>query len=135
MKSEITKKYSKLNIIFTILSWFLCFGTAAFLIVYAVITGNQGGEEASVKFTEIVGPAVYGYLLSLLPMIVLAIIAKDKVKPVVWMIDVVMGNFLLGAVAMYTIFGLWLADNYIVSPLKLRFRQQRLINTEIDKRS
>ena len=124
-----TKKFKKLDIIFHILSWVLCFGTAAFLVILKVC-----GAEEGTPLKETIGSVVYGWLISNIPLVALSIIVKDKIRPVVWMVDVIMSNIVFGGIAIYIVFGIWLLDEYIISPLARSFHNKYVINKEIDRR-
>ena len=124
-----TKKFKKLDIIFHILSWVLCFGTAAFLVLLKVV-----GAEAGTPLKETLGTVVYGWLVSNVPLVALSIIVKDKIRPVVWMVDVIMSNIVFGGIAIYIVFGIWVIDEYVISPLARSFHNKYVINKEIDRR-
>ena len=130
MKSERTKKCKSLATLFTVISWFLCFGLA---IVY-VIVFVTGMDPAQPSIKEKLGIVIYGIGLSLIPMLVLAILVKDKVRPTVWMLDVILANYLFGSVVMYVTFGIWVLDEYVIGPLGRHYRQLYTINKEIDRR-
>ena len=134
MKTERTIKCKKLGILFTILSWLLCFGLAVgFVIAFVAMNGSGGGED-SATMEEKFGTIIYGFGLSLIPMLVLAIIVKDKIRPTVWMIDVILANYLFGSWLMYVVFAIWLIDQYVIGPLGKHYRQLYTINKEIDRR-
>ena len=130
MKTEYTKKCKNLSILFKVLNWILCFGIAAATII-AFLAGHQGDGMMKEK----IGTVIYGIGLSLIPMLVLAIVVKDKIRPTVWMLDIILTNYLFGSVAMYTTFGIWIISEYIISPLAKRYSSLYLINREIDKRN
>ena len=124
-----TKKFKNLDIIFHILSWVLCFGTAAFLVLLKVV-----GAEAGTPLKETIGSVLYGWLVSNIPLVALSIIVKDKIRPVCWMVDVIMSNIVFGGIAIYIVFGLWVIDEYVISPLARSFHNKYVINKEIDRR-
>ena len=124
-----TKKFKKLDIIFHILSWVLCFGTAAFLVLLKVC-----GAEEGTPLKETIGSVVYGWLVSNIPLVALSIIVKDKIRPVCWMVDVIMSNIVFGGIAIYIVFGIWVVDEYVISPLARSFHDKYVINKEIDIR-
>lgn len=124
-----TKKFKNLDIIFHILSWVLCFGTAAFLVLLKVC-----GAEAGTPLKETIGSVVYGWLVSNIPLVALSIIVKDKIRPVCWMVDVIMSNIVFGGIAIYIVFGIWLVDEYVISPLARSFHNKYVINKEMDRR-
>ena len=130
MKSERTKKCKRLATLFTVISWFLCFGLA---IVYVIVFAT-GMDPAQPSIKEKLGVVIYGIGLSLIPMLVLAILVKDKVRPTVWMLDVILANYLFGSVVMYVTFGIWVLDEYVIGTLGRHYRQLYTINKEIDRR-
>lgn len=128
--TERTKKCKKLGITFTIIDWLLCFGLAiGFIIVFL-----SGMEPSNETMKEKFGTIIYGFGLSLIPMIVLAIIVKDKIRPTIWMVDVILANYLFGSWMMYITFGIWLISEYIIGPLAKHYRYLHTINKEIDRR-
>lgn len=134
MKTERTIKCKKLGILFTILSWLLCFGLAVgFVIAFVAMNGSGSGED-SATMEEKFGTIIYGFGLSLIPMLVLAIIVKDKIRPTVWMIDIILANYLFGSWMMYIVFAIWVIDQYVIAPLGKHYRQLYTINKEIDRR-
>lgn len=134
MKTERTIKCKRLGILFTVLSWILCFGLAiAFIIAFLAMNGNGNGEQSE-TMKEKFGTIVYGFGLSLIPMLVLSIIVKDKIRPTVWMIDVILANYLFGSWLMYVVFAIWIIDQYVIGPLGKHYRQLYTINKEIDRR-
>lgn len=134
MKTERTTKCKKLGILFTILSWLLCFGLAVgFVIAFVAMNGGGSGED-SATMEEKFGTIIYGFGLSLIPMLVLAIVVKDKIRPTVWMIDIILANYLFGSWMMYIVFAIWVIDQYVIAPLGKHYRQLYTINKEIDRR-
>ena len=134
MKTERTIKCKKLGILFTILSWLLCFGLAVGFVIAFVAMNGSGGGENSATLEEKFGTIIYGFGLSLIPMLVLAVIVKDKIRPTVWMIDIILANYLFGSWMMYIVFAIWVIDQYVIDPLGKHYRQLYTINKEIDRR-
>lgn len=130
MKSERTIKCKNLARLFAVISWFLCFGLA---IIYVIVFA-AGMDPAEPSIKEKLGIVIYGIGLSLIPMVVLAILVKDKIRPTVWMVDVILANYLFGSVVMYVTFGIWLLDEYVIEPLKRHYKTLYTINKEIDRR-
>jgi len=95
---------------------------------------GSGNGEQSETMKEKFGTIIYGFGLSLIPMLVLSIIVKDKIRPTVWMIDVILANYLFGSWLMYVVFAIWLIDQYVIGPLGKHYRQLYTINKEIDRR-
>lgn len=134
MKTERTIKCKKLGILFTILSWLLCFGLAVGFVIAFVAMNGSGSGENSATMEEKFGTIIYGFGLSLIPMLVLAIVVKDKIRPTVWMIDIILANYLFGSWMMYIVFAIWVIDQYVIAPLGKHYRQLYTINKEIDRR-
>lgn len=134
MKSNRTKTSKRAYKFCAMLSWMLCFGTTAFLIVFMLTGKKTDGNGSSLKITDIIGSAVYSFILTNIPLIVLSIVVKDKIKPLIWMMNVIMANVVFGSVAIYIIFAIWLAETYIITPLKDKYKRRWEINREIDLR-
>ena len=134
MKTERTIKCKRLGILFTALSWVLCFGLAGAFVIACLAMNGSGNGEQSETMKEKFGTIIYGFGLSLIPMLVLSIIVKDKIRPTVWMIDVILANYLFGSWLMYVVFAIWLIDQYVIGPLGKHYRQLYTINKEIDRR-
>lgn len=130
-ESKVTKQYKHKAILFTIFSWVTAFAIAIGLIIYGLSVRWTGNGEMMEKFQTIIG--LIG--TSLIACIVLAIIVKDKIKPIVWMIDIILSAYLFEDYVMYIVFGIWFIDTYIVNPLARYYRSKHSINKEIDKRT
>ena len=128
--TDTTKKYRKKAVGYTATSWVLVWVIAAFLIIYglATTTGNPAIREQ-------VGTIVYGMGMSLLPVAVLAIIVKDRIKPVLWTLNIILTAYVFGAGAMYVCAAIWAIDTYLISLLAAYYRGKYSINVEIDKRT
>lgn len=108
----------------------MCFGLAVGLII--VFASGIEPDDETLK--EKLGTIIYGIGLSLIPIIVLAVLVKDKIRPTVWMIDIILSNYLFGSAIMYVTFAIWLVSEYVVGPLARYYRQLYVINKEIDRR-
>lgn len=129
MKSKRTKKTKTVAVWLTILNWLLCFGTC---ITYIIIFGATRNTETS--FEDKFGTIITSFMIGILPFITILLLVKNKVKPLVWMIDIILAQYLFGSAALYLTFGIWIVDEYIISPLSSRYRNLHTINKEIDKR-
>lgn len=123
-----TKKYKWGRLLY-ILNWILCFGTLAGFII-SCMAGAKGDESLKEKL----GTVVYSFGVSLIPMIVIAVLVKDKIRPCAWMVDIVLANYLYGSIGMYIVLGIWVIGEYVCVPLSKRFQVLYLSNREIDKR-
>ena len=126
-----TKKCKATRNILGILSWLLCFGAAAFFIIFAFASGMIGAGGSLVTK---MGTVLYGFMLSILPLVTIAVIVKNKVKPLVFTADVIVANVIFGTVGLYTMFMVWLLDTYVITPLYNKYKEKYAINKEIDKR-
>lgn len=133
-KSKRTVDCKKVALAMYILNWVLCFGLAIALVIAFLITKDQAPTEDQETLQEKLGTIIYGIGLSLIPMVVLAIIVKDKIRPTVWMIDIILANYLFGEIAMYIVFAIWLVSEYVVGPVGKHYKSLYTINKEIDRR-
>lgn len=128
-----TKRYRNTYIFLTLLSWILCYGIAAFLIVLGIVQGEPSSEEG-VIISNYIGPVLYSTGISILIMLVLSIIVKDKLEPTVWMVNIILAGYMFGMPVVYSVFAAWFVNNYIIKFFKERYKAKYLINKEIDKR-
>ena len=128
--SERTKQLRKHDILFHLISNSLCFILALIYIICCIVGSDSGNATMKDKL----GTVIYGFGLSLIPMIVLIIIVGHKIKTTCWMLCVVLANYIFGSTVMYITFGVWLIDEYIISPLAKSYHNKYTINKEIDLR-
>ena len=129
MKTERTIRCKRLGVAFSVINWIMCFGLAVGLIIVFA----SGIEPDNETLKEKLGTIIYGIGLSLIPIIVLAILVKDKIRPTVWLIDIILSNYLFGSAIMYVTFAIWLVSEYVIGPLARHYRQLYVINKEIDR--
>lgn len=135
MKSEYTKKCAKLRNLFKLLSPVLWVGTAAFLVFVGFVLkkkpeSNEENKYLVIQFTN----AFYVLGISVMITIILAIIAKDKVRNTVWMANILLSAYVYGTTGMYIVFAIQCLDEYVVRNLGNHYAAKALINKEIDKR-
>lgn len=133
-KSKRTVDCKKVALAMYILNWVLCFGLAIALVIAFLITKDQAPTEDQESLQQKLGTIIYGIGLSLIPMVILAIVVKDKIRPTVWMIDIILANYLFGEIAMYIVFAIWLVSEYVVGPVGKHYKNLYTINKEIDRR-
>lgn len=133
-KSKRTVDCKKVAVAMYVLNWVLCFGLAIALVIAFLITKDQAPTEDQETLQQKLGTIIYGIGLSLIPMVVLAIVVKDKIRPTVWMIDIILANYLFGELAMYIVFAIWLLSEYVVGPVGKHYKSLYTINKEIDRR-
>ena len=135
MKYEYTKKCVKLRNLFKILSPILWVGTAVFLVFVGFVLkkkpeSNEANKYLVIQFTN----AFYVLGISVMITIILAIIAKDKVRNTVWMANILLSAYIYGTTGMYIVFAIQCLDEYVVRNLGNYYASKALINKEIDKR-
>lgn len=133
-KSKRTVDCKKVAVAMYVLNWVLCFGLAIALVIAFLVTKDQAPTEDQETLQQKLGTIIYGIGLSLIPMVVLAIVVKDKIRPTVWMIDIILANYLFGEIAMYIVFAIWLVSEYVVGPVGKHYKSLYTINKEIDRR-
>lgn len=129
MKSKRTKQLRNKKWATRLLNWLLCFGTfIAYLIIF-IATRNT-----TTSFSDKLGTVLTGFLVSVIPFLAIVILVKNKVRPLIWMGNVILAQYLFGEAALYLTFAIWVVDEYIVAPLSKKFALDHEINREIDKR-
>ena len=96
------------------------------------LSGRFG--DTAQEYLEKIKTIMMTSIVSMVPMVILSIIVKDKIRPLIWMINIILANFLLGSTAMYIVFAVWFIDEYILRLVAKSSRAKWVINKEIDKR-
>ena len=132
MKSERTKKCIKLKRLYICLSWFLCFGTFIIFLIVGIAIKWHASEtsEAASHIKALLGLGI----TSILPVILLSILVKDKIKPTIRMLNVIFAAYLVANWFMYLVGAVMLIDCYIISGLIERYKTAVISNREMDKR-
>ena len=131
MKSQRTKTCIKRRNIYALSSWLLCFGVFLALIVYGFATKWTGSDNEVVNHIKAV---LTIWLMALLPLILISLLVKDKIKPTVRMINVILAAYLVANWFMYIVGAFMLFDTYILSYLITKYNTAIITNKEIDKR-
>lgn len=132
MLSERTKICIKKKRFYSFLSWFLCFGIGIALFIYGFATKWNGGESSEVK-QHIKALLIIG-AIAVFPTVIMAIIAKDKIKPTLRMINIILAAYLVANWFMFLIGTFMLLDTYLVQNLIEKYKTAIIANKEIDKR-
>lgn len=127
--SEKTKKLKKKYKALTFLSWFSCFGITALLLIIML-----AGKEDGTPLRVLLGEYVYTFIIANIPLVLLSIMVKDKIKPVCWMMNVIMASIIFGSWAIYLVFLIWLIDTYILTYMKELYKDKYRIHKEIESR-
>ena len=130
MKSKRTKNLQFVTFLLGLMRW-VCFVIAVILV--SIIIGQSNGGMLE-KIKHILGPVLWSYALSILVFVALAIITKDKIKPLVWTANLILSNIIWGSNVLYLMFFLSLIDTYIITPIYGTVKTKYLANKEIDRR-
>ena len=125
--SKITKRYKRLTRIFTILIYSIWLIVLGVYIITGLVRGTDKGEEG-------IGKELLKIFYPMCIAIVLTIFVTQKIKTLGWMVAVILASYLYGNIAMYITFGIWIIDEYILTPLAKKYKNLATINQEIDKR-
>lgn len=129
MTSEYTKKLKRKRNIFNFLQFFMMFVVS---LVYLILACKGKTRETDLK-TQI-GTIAYSMGITLVILIGLLCIVGHKVRTTIWMVNTILGAYLMGTTGMYITFALWLFDEYILYNLYTSYKTKTQINVEIDKR-
>ena len=131
MRSERTVECIKKKRQYVILSWLLCFGICVGLFIYGFCTkwtGNNGEVSQHIKAIMII------WIMSILPMVVLSFLVKDKIKPTIRMVNVILSAYLVANWFMFIVGALMLFDTYVLSRLIKHYTTAIVANKELDNR-
>lgn len=117
--------------IYVILSWTLCFGVATGLLIYGFSTKWAGTDSEVAHHIKAV---LIIWTISLLPMLLLSLLVKDKVKPTIRMINVILAAYLVSNWFMFIIGFFMLLDTYFISGAIKKYNAAIIANKEMDKR-
>ena len=129
MKTKRTKNCKVTAIVLTVLSWLFCFGLAIGFISYYC-----GTHQSDTSLKEKMGTIAYGAVFSVITLGIVASRLKDRIRPIVWMLDICLGTYLFGNNLVYLVFAIWILDEYVLYPIARHYRNLYTINKEIDKR-
>lgn len=82
------------------------------------------------QIVEVLYPSCIAYIVA----IVLYIFVTKKIKTMGWMASVILASYFIGDMAMYIVFGIWILDEYLLTPLQKSIHNKYTINKEIDLR-
>lgn len=131
MKSKRTKECIRKRWQYQFLSWFLCFGVAVGLIVYGFATKWVGTDSEVAYHVKALCTIA---LMAMLPMILLSFLVKDKIKPTIRMINIILAAYLVADWFMYVVGAFMLLDTYLITGLIEKYKTAAIANKEIDNR-
>lgn len=134
MKSKITKKYSRLTTIFTLLHILCMFLPIAIYLPQCISIGaNTDGGNGNVVILTL--SAITCVILLLISIVVDATHRLSLHKSVIWVVLLGMTITLTTAVEFIIMMAITsLLDELLIYPLRKSFKNKVIINKEIDKR-
>lgn len=124
-KSELTKKYTTLAILFSIFSICLLLGPTAYYVALGFITSTLVIQKVALTST---------IFLSLIITLICAV-NKWNFKSKIWLIIICLFFCISNFLEMILVFAITqVLDELIVCPIRNHFRTKASINKEIDKR-
>jgi len=131
MASERYKSLKRKTILFGIISYAAIFITMTVCLIAGGINFNavKDGvqiftDEAKTLFLSMSITAVIGTILTFF--------LKEGMRTFIWIVCVVLGSIVFGAVGMYIILGVWLLDDYVIHKVFLYYKNKLSIRKEID---
>ena len=131
MNSERTNECIKKRNMYLVLSWVLCFGTAILLFIYGFATKWTGGGG---EVAEHIRALLVTGILSILPLAIISLLVKDKIKPTVRMINVIFAAYFVGNWFMFIVGAAMLFDTYYLTVKIKSYKTSIIANKELDKR-
>lgn len=132
-KSERTKKVAKLSKLFFFLS-LCCFVGVVIFTVIACFSRLGGEKEQGMK---IISDELQALLISTsITIVIVALLAffiKNKIRPTVYMLALIVNGILFKEAGMYAILGVYAVDE-IFSSIRKHYHNLAIINKEIDLR-
>ena len=131
MASERYKQLKKRTILFGIISYAALFITLATCLIAGSIQINQVKEGVQI-FTDEAKTIFYSMSITAVVGTVLTFFLKEGMRTFLWIVCVILGSIVFGAVGMYIILGVWLVDDYVIHKLFLHWKSKLSIRKEID---
>lgn len=131
MASERYKQLKKRTILFGIISYAALFITLTTCLIAGGIQINQVKEGVQI-FTDEAKTIFYSMSITAVIGTVLTFFLKEGMRTFLWIVCVVLGSIVFGAVGMYIILGVWLIDDYVIHKVFLHWKSKLSIRKEID---
>lgn len=129
--SDATIKARRKRNVFLALQLFLMLGTALTLMILTMCR-MESGEEG---FTERFGTLITSLCITLGLLGFCLIVIGHKARSTIWMLCLLLATYLYSTEGMWTVFGVWGVDEYIIYPLYRAAKSSVQTNKIIDKRS
>lgn len=131
MASERYKQLKRRTILFGIISYAALFITLITCLIAGGIQINQVKEGVQI-FTDEAKTIFYSMSITAVVGTVLTFFLKEGMRTFLWIVCVILGSIVFGAVGMYIILGVWLIDDYVIHKLFLHWKSKLSIRKEID---
>ena len=131
MASERYKQLKQRTIIFGIISYAALFITLVTCLIAGAIDINTVKDGVQI-FTDEAKTIFYSMSITAVVGTVLTFFLKEGMRTFLWIVCVVLGSIVFGAVGMYIILGVWLVDDYVIHKLFLHWKNKLSIRKEID---
>lgn len=135
MTSKRTKDTKKLSIIFSVSSVLSYIGVALFTVI-SLFSKLGGTEEQGIDIlSEALKARLVSVSVTIIIVTLLALIIKNKVRTMVYMLSLVVVGIIYGEGAMYAVLGVYFVDEFVFTYLHQKYKNLSIINKEIDKRA
>jgi len=130
-KSDRYKHLKKLTVIFGIISWAALFVLTTVYLIAAGININAVKDGVQI-FTDEAKLLVVSMSITAIIGTILTFFLKEGMRTFMWIVCVVIGSIVFGAVGMYIALGVWLIDDYVIHKLFLYYKNKLSIRKEIE---
>ena len=131
MASERYKQLKKRTVLFGIISYATLFVTMLVCLIGGGVNFNAVRDGVQV-FTDEAKTLFLSMSITAIIGTILTIFLKEGMRTFIWIVCVVLGSIVFGAVGMYIILGVWLIDDYVIHKLFMHFKSKLSIRKEID---
>lgn len=131
MASERYKQLKKRSIIFGIISYAALFISLVVCLIGGAVNINAVQDGVQI-FTDEAKTIFYSMTVTAAIGTILTFFLKEGMRTFLWIVCVVLGSIVFGAVGMYIILGVWLLDDYVIHKLFLHWKNKLSIRKEID---
>ena len=131
MASERYKQLKKRTVIFGIISYAALFISLLVCLIGGAVNINAVQDGVQI-FTDEAKTIFYSMTVTAAIGTVLTFFLKEGMRTFLWIVCVVLGSIVFGAVGMYIILGVWLLDDYVIHKIFLHWKNKLSIRKEID---
>lgn len=132
--SDYTAKLRHKKNIFGCIDYLVWLLTPLILFILALSALNGHGSILSL-FSEHVQATIMSFSLTAVIGTICAIVVKDKIRPFLSAVSVILAAALCGTTGMFIVFGIELFEEYILHNIYMHYKNKFIINKEIDKRT